>query len=169
MIHGLFLEEALGDRIGLADEERAVQSASGPRPCVPAPARGLRPYHAPSLPLPRSRAARFHAMYVDKKESRFSNWRGTPKGCSRSRNCAKNAACSISCYRTAFGRMGSWSLLSLNPLTCLRKRSPRPETKTRLKTFPSAFLKNGSSSWTRTSDHSINSRTLYQLSYRGMP
>ena len=26
----------------------------------------------------------------------------------------------------------------------------------------------GSSSWTRTSDHSINSRTLYQLSYRGI-
>ena len=26
----------------------------------------------------------------------------------------------------------------------------------------------GSSSWTRTSDHSINSRMLYQLSYRGM-
>lgn len=26
---------------------------------------------------------------------------------------------------------------------------------------------NGSASWTRTSDHSINSRTLYQLSYRG--
>ncbi len=26
---------------------------------------------------------------------------------------------------------------------------------------------NGSPSWTRTSDHSINSRMLYQLSYRG--
>ena len=26
---------------------------------------------------------------------------------------------------------------------------------------------NGSASWTRTSDHSINSRMLYQLSYRG--
>jgi hypothetical protein len=25
----------------------------------------------------------------------------------------------------------------------------------------------GSASWTRTSDHSINSRMLYQLSYRG--
>jgi hypothetical protein len=32
-----------------------------------------------------------------------------------------------------------------------------------------AKKENGSSSWTRTSDHSINSRTLYQLSYRGMP
>ena len=26
---------------------------------------------------------------------------------------------------------------------------------------------NGSANWTRTSDHSINSRMLYQLSYRG--
>jgi Putative transmembrane protein (PGPGW) len=31
-----------------------------------------------------------------------------------------------------------------------------------------AAPKNGSSSWTRTSDHSINSRMLYQLSYRGI-
>jgi hypothetical protein len=30
------------------------------------------------------------------------------------------------------------------------------------------FVETGSSSWTRTSDHSINSRMLYQLSYRGM-
>ena len=28
--------------------------------------------------------------------------------------------------------------------------------------------KNGSPSWTRTSDHSINSRMLYQLSYQGI-
>src|SRR5665213_1426731 len=34
--------------------------------------------------------------------------------------------------------------------------------------LPSALSKIGSSSWTRTSDHSINSRMLYQLSYRGM-
>ena len=29
------------------------------------------------------------------------------------------------------------------------------------------FGKTGSLSWTRTSDHSINSRMLYQLSYQG--
>ena len=28
--------------------------------------------------------------------------------------------------------------------------------------------KNGSATWTRTKDHSINSRMLYQLSYRGI-
>ena len=53
------------------------------------------------------------------KASRFSNSPGTPKGCSRSRNRAKNAACSISCYRTALGRMAKWSPLSAQPLICL--------------------------------------------------
>ena len=28
--------------------------------------------------------------------------------------------------------------------------------------------RDGSAAWTRTKDHSINSRMLYQLSYRGM-
>jgi hypothetical protein len=36
---------------------------------------------------------------------RFSNSRATPKGCSRGRNRAKSADCSISYYRTARGRM----------------------------------------------------------------
>ena len=39
------------------------------------------------------------------RASRFSNSRGTPKACSSGRNRAKNVACSISYYRTAFGRM----------------------------------------------------------------
>jgi hypothetical protein len=38
----------------------------------------------------------------------------------------------------------------------------------RLRIALQSCSENGSSSWTRTSDHSINSRTLYQLSYRGI-
>ena len=49
----------------------------------------------------------------------FSNSPGTPKGCSQSRNRAKNAACSTSCYRTAPGRMAKWSPPSANRLIML--------------------------------------------------
>ena len=42
------------------------------------------------------------------------------------------------------------------------------EWKLRRTAFAVSF-RNGSPSWTRTSDHSINSRTLYQLSYRVTP
>jgi hypothetical protein len=35
------------------------------------------------------------------------------------------------------------------------------------KTAGEGGLKNGSASWTRTNDQAINSRLLYQLSYRG--
>ena len=61
------------------------------------------------------------------KASSFSNWRGTPNGCSSSRTRAKNAACSISCYRTAPGRMAKWSPPSANHLICWQTTAmPRP-------------------------------------------
>ncbi len=74
-------------------------------------------------PLPaRDRAAPERRQILSwTRASRFSNSRGTPNGCSRSRSHAKNAACSISCYRTAPGRMAKWSRPSVNRLTCLRK------------------------------------------------
>ena len=52
---------------------------------------------------------------------RFSNWLGTPSGCSSGRNRARNAACSISCYRTAPGRTAKWSPPSANHLIYWRK------------------------------------------------
>ena len=77
---------------------------------------------AEALPA-RDRAAPGRRQVLHGRGRRgFSNWRGTPKGCSNSRNRAKNAACSTSCYRTALGRTARWSPPSANPLICWRKR-----------------------------------------------
>lgn len=101
------------------------------------------------------------------KEARCSNWRGTPKGCSDAKNRAKSVACSISYYQTAIRRTGRWSPLSAKPLTCLQKETSRPEKRPHPAAFPSACFKSGSPGRTRTYDLAINSRVLYQLSYRG--
>jgi hypothetical protein len=58
--------------------------------------------------------------YMDEACS-FSNSHETRKNCSQSRNRAKNAACSVSCYRTALGRMAKWSPPFGNRLICGRK------------------------------------------------
>jgi DNA invertase Pin-like site-specific DNA recombinase len=50
------------------------------------------------------------------KACRFSNWPETRKGYSRSKNRAKNAACSISYFRTARGRMAQCGRLTANRL-----------------------------------------------------
>jgi hypothetical protein len=56
----------------------------------------------------------------------FSNSHGTRKICSQSRSRARSAGYSISCYRTAPGRMVKWSPPSANRLIYWRKlTSPR--------------------------------------------
>lgn len=54
------------------------------------------------------------------------------------------------------------------PFDMLAEMIVETQNETRPEAFPSAFLQSGSPTWTRTRDHSINSRMLYQLSYRGM-
>ncbi len=59
--------------------------------------------------------------YMDEGVQLLELARTTRKGCSQSRSRAKSAACSISCYRTALGRMARWLPPSANPLICWRK------------------------------------------------
>src|ERR1700730_1669376 len=80
----------------------------------------------------------------------FWNWRGTPNDCSRSRNRAKNAAFSISCYRTALGRMAKWSRPSANPLTYLRKPPPPPPALRRTRRPNRRKMRFGWGTWIRT-------------------
>jgi site-specific DNA recombinase len=54
----------------------------------------------------RSNGTRTPTNPIWTKASRSSNSPATPKGCSQSRNRAKNAACSTSCYRTALWEDG---------------------------------------------------------------
>lgn len=107
----------------------------------------------------RSNGTRAPTNPIFRRESRFSNWRGTPNGCLRSRHRAKSAACSISYYRTALG--GRRSPLFASRSICLRKRSLRPETKMRPEGSLSTFWRIGSAGRIRTYDQPINSRLLY--------
>ena len=75
------------------------------------------------------------------------NWRGTPSGCSLSRNRAKNAACSISFYRTAHGRMAKWLRPSVNRLTCLRKQRLLPRVARRTRRPNRRKMRFGCPSW----------------------
>jgi hypothetical protein len=70
----------------------------------------------------RSNACKWPIAPTWTKACSFSNSLGTRKGCLRSRSRAKNVDCSISCYRTAPGRMARWSPPSANRLICWRKR-----------------------------------------------
>ena len=98
------------------------------------------------------------------KAYRFSNWRGTPNSYSSARNRAKNAACSISYYRTALGRTAKWSPPSANRLICWRKLPPsRPAA--RRKTRPiRRKVRFGSPGRTRTSDPAVNRQQLWRQS-----
>ena len=53
------------------------------------------------------------------------------------------------------------------PFDMLAKQLPSPHASRRRKQVESGVLKNGSPGRTRTSDPAVNSRLLYQLSYRG--
>jgi hypothetical protein len=74
----------------------------------------------------------------------------TPQGCSQCRNRAKSAACSISYYRTAHGRMARWSQPSVNPLMCLRKRQLSPPASRRARTPNRLEVRFGWGTWIRT-------------------
>ena len=93
---------------------------------------------------------------------------GTPKGCSRCRNRAKNAACSISYYRTALGRTAKWSPLSANLLICLRKRPPQPRASKRTTAQKRQKLRFGWGTWIRTRTNGVRDRfgPLFSLIFR---
>jgi site-specific DNA recombinase len=96
------------------------------------------------------------------RESRFSNSLKTPKSCSSGSNRAKNAACSISCYRTAHGRTAKWSPPCVNRLICWPKPPPA-QCEPRGMTGPiRRKVRFGSPGRIRTSDQPVNSRLLYR-------
>ena len=80
---------------------------------------------------------------------RFSNSRETPKNYSSGNNRAKNAACSISCYRTAPGRTAKWSPLSVNHLICWRKQPPSRRARRRVSRPIRLNRRFGCPSWIR--------------------
>src|SRR5262249_16574738 len=80
---------------------------------------------------------------------------------------AKNGRLLNFVVRTAPGRAANWpspfaspSIFWQQPLLPMRREKP-------LAMSPAAFLEFGSPGRTRTSDQAVNSRSLYQLSYRG--
>ena len=86
---------------------------------------------------------------------------------SKGRNREKSGDSSISWFRTARGRAVSLPPPCANPLIFWLKRRLRSKRERPPAVSPTALLRFGSPGRTRTSDQAVNSRSLYQLSYRG--
>ena len=97
----------------------------------------------------------------------FSNSHGTRGISSKGRNPEKSGDSSISWFRTSRGRAVILPPPYANPLIFWPKQRLRSKRERPPAVSPTALLRFGSPGRTRTSDQAVNSRSLYQLSYRG--